>query len=207
MDYAVSPPFHYLDDFLTMGAAHTSACQIHMDRAFTMFGSLGCHQTTKKCEGPTMVLIFLGIQLDSVNQIAKLPADKVQRIVQLLHTWSPKKTCTQRELQSLIGHLHHACKVMQPIRSFLRRMIYLLRCFRHHSHPIRLNTQFCRDLQRWISFFHDWNGISLLLSAAITPLLDLSISSDTSGRLAMVQFVPISVFFCLGRSFLIPCLS
>ena len=68
-----------------------------------------------------------------------------------------------------------------PGRTFLSRMIDLLRCFRHRSYPIRLNTQFRRDLQWWISFFQDWNGISFFLSPAITPLLDLSISSDASG--------------------------
>ena len=91
-NYAVSPLSHYLDDFLTMGAAHTSACQIHMDRAFTVFGSLGLPLNDQKCEGPTTVFILLGIQLDSVNQIAKVPADKVQRIVQLLHIWSSHST-------------------------------------------------------------------------------------------------------------------
>ena len=182
-NYKVSPLFHYLDDFLTMGAAHTPVCQQHVDRASAVFADLGLPLNEDKCEGPTTVLVFLGIELDSVAQTAKLPADKVQHIVQLLHSWSSKKFCTQRELQSLIGHLHHACKVVRPGRTFLRRMIDLLSCFRHRAHPIRLNVQFRRDLQWWLSFFTEWNGISFFLSPAVTPLVDLSVSSDASGAL------------------------
>ena len=59
-------------------------------------------------------------------------------------------------------------------------MIDLLRCFHHRSHSIRLNTQFRRELQWWISFSQDWNGISFFVSPAITPLVDLSILSDAS---------------------------
>ena len=44
-----------------------------------------------------------------------------------------------RELESLIGHLHRAAKVVWPGRTFFRRMIDLLSCFRKKDHPIRLN--------------------------------------------------------------------
>ena len=84
-----------------------------------------------------------GIELDSINQIARLPAIKLERIRQLVLSWANKSTCTRRELESLISPLHHACRVLIPGRSFLRRMIDLLRCFRH---PIRLNVEFRRGL-------------------------------------------------------------
>ncbi len=37
---AVSPLFHYLDDFLTMGPAKSSICQTHMDTAFNVFAAM-----------------------------------------------------------------------------------------------------------------------------------------------------------------------
>ncbi|CAB4028379.1 Hypothetical predicted protein, partial [Paramuricea clavata] len=180
-NYAVSPLFHYLDDYLTMGPANSSICQSHMDTAFTVFARLGLPLHLQKCEGSSTVLVFLGVELYSVQQLARLPRDKVDRILRLLQSWSRKKTCTRRDLESLIGSLHHACRVVVPGRTFLRRMIDLLCCFRHRDHPIRLNVEFRRDLQWWLSFFLEWNGVSFFLSPAVSPLPDLVVSSDASG--------------------------
>ena len=119
--------------------------------------------------------------MHSVQQLARLPPDKIDRIQRLLQQWSRKKTCTRRDLESLIGSLHHACRVVVPGRTFLRRMIDLLCCFRHRNHPIRLNVDFHRDLQWWLSFFKEWNGVSFFLSPAVSPLPDLVVSSDAFG--------------------------
>ena len=91
-----------------------------------------------KCEGPATVLVVLEIELDSVSQIARLPAEKLSALKCLISSWLPHKTCNRRDLESLIGHLHHAAKVVWPGRTFLRRMIDLLCCFRKKDHPIRL---------------------------------------------------------------------
>ena len=41
--------------------------------------------------------------------ILRLPQDKLQRLMTTLHDWGDRKTCSCRELQSLIGLLNHAC--------------------------------------------------------------------------------------------------
>ncbi len=66
--------------------------------------------------------------------------------LQLLREWACKKWCKRKELESLIGSLHHVTKVVPPGRTFLRRMIDLLCAFCSPSHPIRLNREFRRDL-------------------------------------------------------------
>ena len=96
--------------------------------------------------GPTPLLTVLGIELDSLAQVAHLPADKLQVLQALIRSWLPCKWCFRQELESLIGHLHHAAKIVWPGRTFLRRMIDLLCCFRTKDHPIRLNQEFHHDL-------------------------------------------------------------
>ena len=146
-----------------MGPPNSPQCQSHVDTAFPVFPRLGLSLHLEKCEGPSTILTFLGIELDSVQQLARLPPDKVDCILRLLQQWSRKKTCTRRDLESLIGSRHHACRVVVPGRTFLRRMIDLLCCFRHRDHPIRLNVDFHRDLQWCLSFFKEWNGVSFFL--------------------------------------------
>ena len=58
------------------------------------------------------VLTVLGIELDSLAQVACLLADKLHNILpDLICSWLPHKWSYQQQLESLIGHLRHAAKV------------------------------------------------------------------------------------------------
>ena len=93
-----------------------------------------------------------GIELDSLNLQACLPQNKVDRTT-FVEDWSQKHWCKRKELESLIGHFQHACKVVPQGRSFSRRMSNLLCAFRRNDHPIRLNQEFFLDLAWWQEFF------------------------------------------------------
>ena len=65
-------------------------------------------------EGPCTQLTFLGIEIDTVSGHLHLPTDKLDRLRRLLGQWKDRKVCTRRELESLVGSLNHACKVVNP---------------------------------------------------------------------------------------------
>ena len=94
-----------------------------------------------------------------------------------------KRFCRRRELESLIGHLHHACKVTPQGRTFLHQMINLLCPFRREDHPIRLNQEFRRDLTWWRELFQTWDGLCFFCMPTWVPLPDFQVSSDTAGSL------------------------
>ena len=77
---------------------------------------------------PSTHLVVLGIELDSLDQTARLPAEKLIALQELIQSWRTRRWCNRRQLESLIGHLHHAAKVVWPGRTFLRRMLDLLCC-------------------------------------------------------------------------------
>lgn len=81
---------------------------------------------------------------------------------------------TEGTIESLMGTLHHVCKVIPPGWSFLRRMINFLVVFRSPKHPIRHNDEFHRDLAWWLEFFTSWDGVSFFHLPSITSLHDLS---------------------------------
>ena len=112
-------------------------------------------------------LTILGIELDTVKLQVRLPSDK--RIVTLLDEWSAQHFCKHRELESLIGHLHLACKVAPQGRAFLRRMINLVCAFRCDDHPIRLNQEFRLDLTWWRELFQTWDGLSFFCMPTWPP--------------------------------------
>ena len=83
----------------------------------------------------------------------------------MLHAWK-WRSCTKRELLSMIGTLQHASTVVKPGRTFLRRMIDLSKRNVH----LRVNTDFHADLQWWATFIDSWNRVSVLSSLCRRPI-------------------------------------
>ena len=98
----------------------------------------------------------------------------------LVTSWKGRRWCLKSELQSLAGKLQHACKVVRPGRSFLRRVFELMKGVHHDHHHIRLNTVVRSDLAWWDLFLDSWNGISMLRPARLS-VPDYEIYTDASG--------------------------
>ena len=92
------------------------------------------------------MLLILQIELDSASQIACLLTEKLSDLKGMISLWLPCKSCSRGDLESLIGHLHHAAKVVWPGRTFLGHVINLLCCFRKKDHPIYPNRELHLDL-------------------------------------------------------------
>ena len=107
----------------------------------------------------------------------RLPQEKVQRIHDTLEEWAARKWCWRRELESLVGTLQSATKVIPPGKAFLRRISDHLRGGRCPWHHIRLNRGFKAHLQWWQFLIHKWNGVIFLQPHRQT----VSITSDASG--------------------------
>ena len=104
-NYSVGIIMHYLDDYLT--AAHSQAeYEANLHQLIIVFGHLGIPLAEEKLEGPSTVIPFLGIVLDSVRLEARLPEDKLSLIKESLGVWLLKTAATKRELLSLIATSH-----------------------------------------------------------------------------------------------------
>ncbi len=173
---------HYLDDFILLGSPDTQECQEALETLDSVCGRLGVPMAAHKREGPTTCLVFLGVEIDTVKGTLRLPKEKLDRLGALLTQWGDKKVCSAKEIQSLVGHLNHACKVVRPGRSFLRRMLDLLQGAlkgRRKSTFIRLNAGFRSDLAWWREFVVQWNGVAFLQPTSKLPSVELV--SDASG--------------------------
>lgn len=142
---------HYLGDFL-IAARDKHTCNKFMDIFASTCHSLGIPIAEDKTCGPAQELIFLGIEVDTVNQMIRLSDDRLAALMHTLCTWGNRSKCTKRELQSLIGTLSFACKVIKPGRIFLRRLIDLSCTVSQPSHHISINSEARADIQWWASF-------------------------------------------------------
>ena len=171
---------HYLDDYIVLGPPSSEDCRRGLQVALDTCEKVGFPVAEEKTVGPATVIRFLGIELDSDQMQLRLPLEKLEKLRVLVASWRKRKGCRKRELQSLAGHLNHACKVVRPGRRFLRGIFGLLSQFRKQNHMIRLNAGFRADLEWWHTFVGAWNGVSMMRrEEVLSP--DIHIWSDASG--------------------------
>lgn len=176
--YGISNIIHLLDDFLTVDAASEDGYRT-MALLTMIFKQLSIPLSIKKTIGPLTELEFLGIILDSVNMQAKLPADKVQRLTDMLKTFCQMKFCTKLKLLSLLGHMSFASKVIVPGRSFMSYLLELT-CGLQNNHDIVYFSNDCRqDMKMWLHFLEKWNGVSFFIDSVVTNE-DIELYTDAS---------------------------
>ena len=175
---------HYLDDFLFMVAPGTDNGAHVLALARRVLQHLGVPVAVHKTEGPSTVVSFLGILIDTISFELRLPTEKVMRLQSLIRGWIQKQACTRKELECLLGHLAHAASVVRPGRTFLRQLFGLLHLEKASNHYIRLSRGARADLSWWKCFLQVWNGSSFFPP----PHPSYEVYSDASGSFGCGAF-------------------
>ena len=180
--------YHYLDDFAILGSPDSEQCSQNLEILKTVCMDLGVPLAPEKQAGPTTVIEFLGITIDTSKQELRLPADKLERLQLLTSEWKlrigkqlqakKRPSCTREELESLLGVMNHACTVIPAGKAFLRQVISLVHSVAQPYHHIRLNKDFLSDLTWWNIFAKHWNGAALISGSHDN---DIILTTDASG--------------------------
>ena len=145
-----------------LGPPDSPICERALETTLTCCQKLGVLVVGHKTEGPSTSLVFLGIELDTEVRAIWLLDDKLHKMQGGIKSWAGKHSHKKRALLSLIGQLQQACHVVQPGRTFLRRMINLSTTAKELYHRIRLNRGFRSDLYWWARFLPKWNGVGMM---------------------------------------------
>ncbi|XP_077787077.1 uncharacterized protein LOC144328297 [Podarcis muralis] len=172
---------HYLDDFILV-AKDAGECRSLLLAFEALAGELGVPLAGDKTEGPVTTMTYLGIELDTVAQTSRLPADKLVALRELIGQILPLKKVTLRLIQSLLGHLNFACRVISPGRPFCGRLARLSSGLRSPHHRVRLSKAVKADLRVWLQFLDGFNGISLWQDS-LALQSDFQVHSDAAGSL------------------------
>ena len=185
----VQEALHYLDDFMVFGAPDSSECSDYLLILRSVFWRLGVPIAEHKTAGPSSKITFLGVEIDSQQLTLRLPEEKLTELRALVSSWLYKKVAVARDLKSVVGKLENACKVVRPGRSFLRRMLDLLRGVHSNRRLIRLSEAFRSDLMWWHTFLEVWNGVSMI-PFGDPQLADVVVHTDASGNLGCAAWWP-----------------
>jgi len=153
---------HYLDDFLVVTAAEEYRGSHALRILLETFEQLGLPVAWDKLEGPTPCLTFLGFELDSLREEIHIPGQKLDDIKKELVEWIGRKSCRRKDLESLVGRLCHASRVVKPGKTFMHRLFEALAGARRPHHHIRLGSPVRSDIFWWHTFMAEWNGVRII---------------------------------------------
>ena len=178
--YHLTESTHYSDDFLFVHPPTLSIANNEIGIAQSAFNHLGIPTADDKTEGPAHQITYLGIEIDSAEQIIRIPEDKYVELMNSLPFWTSRRKCTKKELLSLIGKLSFVCKVVRPGRIFLRRLIDTSTSVKKLHHHITLNSEARADIKWWIDFLPSWNKSSIIPDPFTILSSDIKLNTDAS---------------------------
>ncbi len=179
-NYNVKWLLHLLDDFLAISPPYQNP-EATMQALLSVFKDLNIPISAQKTEGPTVSLIWLGLNLDSFNMKIFLPLDKKSRILDMLSQFMDKRSCTKREVLSLLGHLNFASRAVPAGRSFVSRLIECSCSKPNLNDIVFLTEESLRDIDMWFHLLQEWNGVSMFLENDAQVAQKLHIETDASG--------------------------
>ncbi len=117
---------NYLDDWLILAQSHEQLCT-HRDLVLRQLSQLGLRVNWEKSKlVPTQWISFLGMELDSVNQTARLTQECAQSVLNCLKTLSGRTAVPLKLFQRLLGHMAAAAAIvplgllhMRPLQHWL----------------------------------------------------------------------------------------
>ena len=113
---------NYIDDLGTAEKADEA------ERAFLLLrkilADMGLQEAAEKTVPPSTIMVFLGIQVNTVEMTLKIPNDKWEEIQTTLSEWNQKVNASLKDVQRLAGLLNFACKCVKSGRIYLSSFTY-----------------------------------------------------------------------------------
>ena len=146
---------NYLDDFF-FAALLRYICNNQVKVFLDICEKIKFPVSMEKTFWGTTQLSFLGLMLDTVNQMICIPVEKILKAKELISMTlnKPKKNITLQNLQKLTGFLNFLDKAVVPGRTFTRRLYALEEGNTHlkKHHHIPLTSEVRSDLEMWQKF-------------------------------------------------------
>ena len=168
-----------LDDFLFIGNT-PQQCHDALQKFLYICQQICIPIAKHKTVGPTQVITFLGIELDTLTMTARLPTDKLRKYRDIIMSFMERDKVTLRELKSITGMLQFTTAVVTSGRPFLRRMYDLSMLASKPHHYVRLTKQVKLDLEVWLNFLNYYNGKTILSKRVVTESQTAHFYSDAS---------------------------
>ena len=147
----------YLDDFLLISPDFQSALE-HRQQLMSLLRRLGFAINYSKINGPSKIITFLGIELNSLTGTLGLPLDKLRSFMADVKRVYSSKTASKRDLQSLLGRLAWMGQVIWAGKCHMQRIVDRITALKHPAHRSSITREMRMDLAWWINYAAHFNG-------------------------------------------------
>lgn len=169
------------DDWKVQAGTY-DACMAVWRTVLWVLRSLGfaINELPHKSVPPTQLLIFLGLQFDSVRMTVALPAAKLAKAVAVIAEVLVATKVTRRQLDRLFGYLQYCANVVFGGRAFLHSVRRLR--FRSDGvvrgawHKVHVSSSLRRDMRWWLDHLGLLNGdrgVPIVARTAEADALDI----------------------------------
>ena len=149
----------YIDD--TAGAALPPDATDHYNGLLDTMERLGLNAAIKKCQPPSVLMIWIGVLFDSVRMSMAIDPLKIEEALQLCREFMASDLVSLHNMQVFTGKLLYVAKCSEPARKFTTRVLDLLRATQQCS-PQPITTGAKLDVSWFLAFLPVYNGITLI---------------------------------------------
>ena len=149
----------YLDDFLCISDSFEGGLNA-INILMKLLRRLGFSINYNKVEGPSNVLTFLGIRLNSIDMTLELPSKKLCAFKNDLVEFRNCPRVTKRHIQSILGKINWATQCIYGGRFHMRRLIDRMCRLKKPWHKSRVTRDMKADIDWWTQFMDNFNGLT-----------------------------------------------
>jgi hypothetical protein len=137
----------------------------------------------EKTEGPTCVMEYLGLTIDTREMTVNIPDKKMKElpVLVLIREVAFSKKVTLKKIQSLCGVLAFCTRAIPAGRAFSRRLYMATSKAKQPFHLIRITKEIFNDLMIWKMFVENFNGTTFILDDTWLSNFDMLLFTDSAG--------------------------
>ena len=113
----------YIDDHLTIGASEAS-CRANNVIAKEVFKNAGFVVSPDKTKGPATRILYLGLEVCSIERKFFIPEKKLTRLLGALDSLLNQRLVSVRKLASGVGLLQSCALALGPVVRLMTRRLY-----------------------------------------------------------------------------------
>ena len=146
----------YCDDGICVLPKGTAGKTI-FKKIFRILGKIGVRLSKLKTIEPTHSLVWIGIEVDTIDFIIRIPEEKIDKAIILVTKWLKISEATLLEWQQLSGKLHYVSSCCPGARHFLSR-IYDKVALATRTGTAAVDFEVRKDLAWFAKFLKKYNG-------------------------------------------------
>ncbi|CAC5421755.1 unnamed protein product [Mytilus coruscus] len=145
---------------------------------------LGVPIAEDKTIHPTTKLTFLGLEIDTVDMVVRIPVAKLIKLRSQLQPMTIKRKIKFKDFESLVGLLAFCSRAVPSSRAFLRRFYNAIASFRVKKpfFSVRITSEIREDVMVWLEFLKSFNGDSYIIGLNWTDNDILQLFTDSAGH-------------------------